>query len=100
MGISLNGVFARLAPLWQSAYASAQAKFITSTKGRFMTRTLLTGLAALALATPAAAHTGAHGKSVFTEIMHWLASPVHSAGTFITAAVLVAGIIYVRRRKV
>ena len=64
-----------------------------------MTRTLLTGLAALALAAPAAAHTGAHGQSVFTEIMHWLSSPVHSAGTFIAAAALVAGIVYLRRRK-
>ncbi len=64
-----------------------------------MTRTLLTGLAALALATPAAAHTGAHGQSVFTEIAHWLSSPVHSAGTLLAAAVVVAGIIYLRRRK-
>ena len=65
-----------------------------------MTRTLLTGLAAIALAAPAAAHTGAHGKSVFTEIMHWLSSPVHSAGTLIAASILVAGIVYLRRRKV
>ena len=64
-----------------------------------MTRTLLTGSAALALATPAAAHTGAHGQSVFTEIAHWLSSPVHSAGTLLAAAVVVAGIIYLRRRK-
>ncbi|MEP3655014.1 MAG: hypothetical protein ABJO36_08960 [Litorimonas sp.] len=64
-----------------------------------MTRTLLTGLAALAVASPAAAHTGAHGKGVFTEIAHWLASPVHSAGTLIAAAILVAGLVYLRRRK-
>ncbi len=64
-----------------------------------MTRTLLTGLAALSLAAPAAAHTGAHGKSVFTEIIHWLSSPVHSAGTLIAAAILVASVTYIRRRK-
>lgn len=64
-----------------------------------MTRTLLTGLAALTLAAPAVAHTGAHGKSVFTEIIHWLSSPVHSAGTLIAAAVLIAGVAYLRRRK-
>jgi hypothetical protein len=64
-----------------------------------MTRTLLTGLAALSLAAPAAAHTGAHGKGVFTEIMHWLSSPVHSAGTLIALAVLVAGVVYLRRRN-
>ena len=64
-----------------------------------MTRTLLTGLAAFALAAPAAAHTGAHGKSLFTEITHWLASPVHSAGTFIAASILIAGVVYLRRRK-
>ena len=65
-----------------------------------MTRTLLTGLAALALATPAAAHTGAHTQDVFTQIAHFFASPVHSAGTLIAAAVLVAGVVYLRRRKV
>ena len=64
-----------------------------------MTRTLLTGLAAFTLAAPAAAHTGAHGKSVFTEIIHWLSSPVHSAGTLIAAAILIAGVTYLRRRK-
>ncbi len=64
-----------------------------------MTRTLLTGLAAVALAKPAAAHTGAHGQNIFTEIAHWLASPVHSAGAFIAASVLIAGVIYLRRRK-
>ena len=64
-----------------------------------MTRTLLTGLAALTFAAPAAAHTGAHGHSVFTEIAHWLSSPVHSAGTFIAASILVAGVVYLRRRK-
>jgi len=64
-----------------------------------MTRKLLTGLAALSLATPAAAHTGAHGQSLLTEIVHWLSSPVHSAGTFIAAGLLVAGVVYLRRRK-
>ena len=64
-----------------------------------MTRTFITGLAAIAIGSPAAAHTGAHGKGVFTEIVHWLSSPVHSAGTLIAASVLVASVIYLRRRK-
>ena len=69
------------------------------TKGRLMTRTLLTGLAAAAVATPAAAHTGAHSQDVVTQIVHFFSSPVHSAGTLIAAAILVAGIVYLRRRK-
>jgi len=64
-----------------------------------MTRTLLTGAAALLMAGTATAHTGAHGQSVMTEIVHWLSSPVHSAGTFIALAAVIGGIIYIRRRK-
>lgn len=64
-----------------------------------MTRTLLTGATALMLAGTASAHTGAHGQSVMTEIVHWLSSPVHSAGTFIALAAIVGGVIYIRRRK-
>ena len=64
-----------------------------------MTRTLLIGAAALLTATPAAAHTGAHSQDVFTQIAHFFSSPVHNAGTLIAAAVLVAGIVYLRRRK-
>jgi hypothetical protein len=64
-----------------------------------MTRTLLTGAAAVFLAGNASAHTGAHGQSVMTEIAHWLSSPVHSAGTFIALAALVGAAVYFRRRK-
>ena len=64
-----------------------------------MTRTLLTGAAALMMAGTATAHTGAHGQSVMTEIVHWLSSPVHSAGTFITLAAVIGAVIYIRRRK-
>jgi len=64
-----------------------------------MTRTLLTGATALMTAGTASAHTGAHGQSFMTEIMHWLSSPVHSAGTFIALAAIIGGIIYIRRRK-
>ena len=65
-----------------------------------MTRTLLASLGAIALATPAAAHTGAHSQDVFTQIAHFFSSPVHSAGTLIAAAVIIAGVVYLRRRKV
>ncbi len=64
-----------------------------------MTRTLLTGAAALTMAGTAAAHTGAHGQSVMTEIVHWLSSPVHSAGTFIAVAAIIGAVTYFRRRK-
>ncbi|WP_427451171.1 PGF-CTERM sorting domain-containing protein [Litorimonas sp. WD9-15] len=64
-----------------------------------MTRTLLTGLAAVALATPAAAHTGAHGKSVMTEITHWLSSPIHSGGTILALVALVTVAYIIKRRK-
>lgn len=64
-----------------------------------MTRTLLTGAAALMMAGTATAHTGAHGQSVMTEIIHWLSSPVHSAGTFIAIAAVIGAIVYIRRRK-
>ena len=65
-----------------------------------MTRTLLTGAAALLMAGNASAHTGAHGHSVMTEIAHWLSSPIHSAGTFIALAALAGAVVYFRRRKV
>lgn len=64
-----------------------------------MTRTLLTGLALAALATPAAAHTGEHGKGVFAEIIHWLSSPVHSGGTILALAALVGVAYIIKRRK-
>jgi len=64
-----------------------------------MTRILLTGAAALMTAGTATAHTGAHGQSFMTEIMHWLSSPVHSAGTFIALAAIIGSVIYIRRRK-
>lgn len=64
-----------------------------------MKRTFLTGATALLLAGTANAHTGAHGKSVFTEIAHWLSSPVHSAGTFIALAALAGAVIYLRHRN-
>ncbi len=69
------------------------------TKGRLMTRTLFTGLAAAAVATPAAAHTGAHSQDMVTQIVHFFSSPVHSAGTLIAAAILISGIVYLRRRN-
>jgi len=64
-----------------------------------MTRTLLTGLAALAIAAPAAAHTDAHSHGMMAQIAHFFSSPVHSAGTLIAAAAIVAGVVYLRRRK-
>jgi len=64
-----------------------------------MTRTILTGAAALMTAGTASAHTGAHGKGFVTEIVHWLSSPVHSAGTLIALAAIIGGVIYIRRRK-
>ena len=64
-----------------------------------MTRTLLIGTTALLSSTPAFAHTGAHSQDVFTQIAHFFSSPVHSAGTLMAAAVLVAGVVYFRRRK-
>ncbi len=64
-----------------------------------MTRTLLSALAATALASPAFAHTGAHSESVFTQIVHWLSSPVHSAGTLLALAALGGVTYFIKRRK-
>ena len=65
-----------------------------------MTRTLLGGAIALLTAGNAAAHTGAHQQDVATQIAHWFASPVHSAGTFIAAALAIgAAVVLYRRRK-
>lgn len=64
-----------------------------------MKRTLLLGLALSALASPAMAHTGAHADSFVTQIIHWLSSPVHSAGTFLALAAIGGVAYFIKRRK-
>ncbi len=65
-----------------------------------MKRTLLGGAVALLAAGTASAHTDAHHQDVATQIAHWFASPLHSAGTFAAIAlVAIAGTIFYRRRK-
>lgn len=64
-----------------------------------MTRTLLTGAAALMMAGTAAADTGAHGHSVLRDIIHWMSSPAHGLFTVAALIAATAGVIYLRRRK-
>lgn len=65
-----------------------------------MTRTLLTGLGALAVATPAFAGGTGHGHGVVHEMMHWLSAPHHGIGAAIAAVAIVgAAVIYFKRRK-
>lgn len=64
-----------------------------------MTRTLLTGAAALLLATPAYAGGTGHSHGLMAEILHWLSAPHHGIGTALFAAALVGGALYLKRRK-
>lgn len=64
-----------------------------------MTRTLLTGAAALLFATPAYAGGTGHSHGVVAEILHWLSAPHHGVGTALFAAALVGTVLYFRRRK-
>ena len=64
-----------------------------------MTRTLLTGLAAAAFATPAYAGGTGHGHGFVHELVHWLSAPHHGIGAAIVAISAIAAVIYIKRRK-
>ena len=64
-----------------------------------MTRTLLTGAAALLTATPAFAGGTGHGHGLATDLMHWLSAPHHGIGAALVATALIGGALYLKRRK-
>ena len=64
-----------------------------------MTRTLLIGTAALLTATPAFAGGTGHGHGFASELLHWLSAPHHGIGAAFVAITLIAGAIYLKRRK-
>lgn len=55
--------------------------------------------AALALATPAFAHTGEHNANVVATIIHWASQPTHGFALLAGAAMLIAAVKLARRAR-